>query len=286
MSDNSKEKPVEEKAKEAEKPETAAKTEEEPIEAAPEAEEKKPVEAAPEAKEAEEPRIEGAVNRGDFIIVELTGLAEETGEVFDTTSEETAKEQGIFNEQRTYGPRLVVVGESWVLKGLDSRLRGLKVGEEQKIEIPAAEAFGERDAENVQTIPFRVLRSKGVNPALGAELEIDGRSAVVRSIGAGRVQVDYNPRLAGRKIVYTVKVAELIEDEKAKFRALIKRRFPGVDAEKFGLKKTKKRLHVEVPEEVFFGENVQIAKRALANDVLRFFKDLDEVEFGEVVKRS
>jgi peptidylprolyl isomerase len=279
MSDKEETKPVEDKVEE-EKKETTTSTE---------AKEEKPTEEKAEVKEEKEPeeeRIEGAVNRGDFIVVELTGLAEETGEVFDTTSEETAKEQGTYDEKRTYGPRLVVAGEGWVLKGLDTRLRGLKVGEEQKIEIPAAEAFGERDAENVQTIPFRVLRSKGVNPALGAELEIDGRSAVVRSIGAGRVQVDYNPRLAGRKIVYTVKVAELIEDEKAKFRALIKRRFPGVDAEKFGLKKTKKRLHVEVPEEVFFGENVQIAKRALANDILRFFKNLDEVEFGEVVKRS
>jgi peptidylprolyl isomerase len=279
MSDKEETKPVEDKVEE-EKKETTTSTE---------AKEEKPTEEKAEVKEEKEPeeeRIEGAVNRGDFIVVELTGLAEETGEVFDTTSEETAKEQGTYDEKRTYGPRLVVAGEGWVLKGLDTRLRGLKVGEEQKIEIPAAEAFGERDAENVQTIPFRVLRSKGVNPALGAELEIDGRSAVVRSIGAGRVQVDYNPRLAGRKIVYTVKVAELIEDEKAKFRALIKRRFPGVDAEKFGLKKTKKRLHIEVPEEVFFGENVQIAKRALANDILRFFKNLDEVEFGEVVKRS
>jgi peptidylprolyl isomerase len=279
MSDKEETKPVEEKVEE-EKKETTTSTE---------AKEEKPAEEKAEVKEEKEPeeeRIEGAVNRGDFIVVELTGLAEETGEVFDTTSEEAAKEQGIFNEQRTYGPRLVVVGEGWVLKGLDTRLKGLKAGEEQKIEIPAAEAFGERDADNVQMIPFRVLRSKGVNPALGAELEIDGRSAVVRSIGAGRVQVDYNPRLAGRKIVYTVKVTELIEDEKAKFRALIKRRFPGVDAGKFGLKKTKKRLHVELPEEVFFGENVQIAKRALANDILRFFKDLGDVEFGEVVKRS
>lgn len=279
MSDKEETKPVEDKVEE-EKKETTTSTE---------AKEEKPTEEKAEVKEEKEPeeeRIEGAVNSGDFIVVELTGRAEETGEVFDTTSEETAKEQGTYDEKRTYGPRLVVAGEGWVLKGLDTRLRGLKVGEEQKIEIPAAEAFGERDAENVQTIPFRVLRSKGVNPALGAELEIDGRTAVVRSIGAGRVQVDYNHRLAGRKIVYTVKVAELIENEKAKFRALIKRRFPGVDAEKFGLKKTKKRLHVELPEEVFFGENVQIAKRALANDVLRFFKDLDEVEFGEVVKRS
>jgi peptidylprolyl isomerase len=238
----------------------------------------KPVEEKPE-------RTEG-VNAGDFILAELTGRSEETGDVFDTTSEETARQQGTYDEKRTYGPRLIVVGEGWVLKGLDERLKGLKVGEETKIEIPPAEAFGERDAENVQTIPFRILRSKGVNPTLGAELEIDGRTAVVRSIGAGRVQVDYNHPLAGRKIQYTVKVTELIADEKQKLKALIRRRFPGADADKFTLKKTKKTLQVGVPDELFFAENLQIAKRALANDVLRFFKELEEVEFAEAVKRT
>jgi len=244
----------------------------------------KPKEEKP-VEEKKPERIEG-VNAGDFILAELTGRSEETGDVFDTTSEETAKQQGTYDEKRTYGPRLIVVGEGWVLKGLDDRLKGLKVGEETKIEIPSVEAFGERDAENVQTIPFRVLRSKGVNPTLGAELEIDGRTAVVRSIGAGRVQVDYNHPLAGRRIQYTVKVTELIADEKQKLKALIRRRFPSADAEKFTLKQAKKSLHVGVPDELFFAENLQIAKRALASDVLRFFKDLEDVEFTETVKRS
>ena len=237
-----------------------------------------------EEKPVEEPRIEGVVNKGDFIIVEMTGKAE-TGEVFDTTNEELAKDKGINRENSVYGPRLIVVGESMVIKGLDQRLLGLKPGELTNIEIPAAEAFGERNASLMQLIPYRLLRSKGINPTPGAELEIDGRQAVIRSVGAGRVQVDYNHPLAGRKIIYEVKVNEIVMDEKAKIKALVGRRFVGVDAEKFKTKKTTKKLVVEIPDEIFFGENIQVAKRGLAMDLLKYFPEIDEVEFAEIIKR-
>ncbi len=276
------EKPVEEPKVEAAAPveavaEPAAETPAAPAEA--------PAPAA-EEKPAEEPRIEGAVNKGDFVLMEMTGKAEETGEVFDTTNEEIAREKGIHREGNTYGARLVVVGEGWVLRGLDARLRGVKPNEQTAIEIPPAEAFGERDPSQVQLIPYRILRSKGVNPVPGAELEIDGRQAVIRSVGAGRVQVDYNHALAGRKIIYDVKVTEIISDEKEKVKALISRRFVGVDATKFGQKMGKKKMTITIPDEIFFGENIQIAKRGLAMDVLKFFPELEEVEFQEIVKRS
>ena len=274
IEENTEEKPVEEPKVEAPAAEVKAET---PAEAPVEAKEEKP---------AEEPRIEGAVNKGDFILMEMTGKAEETGEVFDTTNEDVAKEKGIHREGNTYGPRLVVVGEGWVLRGLDARLRGVKPSEQTTIEIPPAEAFGERDPTQVQLIPYRILRSKGVNPVPGAELEIDGRQAIIRSVGAGRVQVDYNHALAGRKIIYDVKVTEIIEEDKAKVKALIGRRFVGIDAEKFGQKMGKKKMTVTVPDEIFFGENIQIAKRGLAMDVLKFFPELEDVEFLEIVKRS
>ncbi len=121
------EKPAEEPKVEA--PETEVKAEEQPAEAPVEVKEEKP---------AEEPRIEGAVNKGDFILVEMTGRAEETGEVFDTTSEDVAKEKGIHHEDHVYGPRLVVVGEGWVLRGLDARLKGIKPNEQTAIEVPAS----------------------------------------------------------------------------------------------------------------------------------------------------
>ncbi|MCX6643174.1 MAG: peptidylprolyl isomerase, partial [Candidatus Bathyarchaeota archaeon] len=103
--------------------------------------------------------------------------------------------------------------------------------------------------------------------------------------GAGRVQVDYNHPLAGRKVFYEIKVNEIIEDENAKIKALISRRFVGIEAEKFKTKKTAKKLVVDVPDEIFFGENIQVAKRGLAMDLLKYFPEIEEVEFKEVVKR-
>jgi peptidylprolyl isomerase len=279
MSEEEKPEALDEEEEEEVEEEEAAESTEEPQEEATE-------EAPEEEPEEEEVRYENAVNKGDFIMVEMTGRAEETGEIIDTTDEELAREEGVYDEGRTYGPRLVIVGDGYVLRGLDQRLPGTPFDEETEIEIPAAEAFGERDPANVQMIPYRILRSKGVNPVIGAELEIDGRQAIVRSVGAGRVQVDYNHPLAGRKIVYKLKVTENVTDEKKKMEALIGRRFLGIDTGEFKLRKTKKKLRIGVPDQIFFGENIQIAKRGVALDILRYFEELDEVEFYETIKRS
>lgn len=262
--------------------------EEEPekAEAEPEEVEEEGDDTPVEEPEEEEERYENAVNKGDFIKVEMTGEAIETGEVFETTEEEVAQEAGIYDQERNYEPRLVIVGEGFVLQGLDERLPGKPFDDEVEIEIPPEEAFGERNPDDVQMIAYRVLRSKGINPYVGAELEIDGRPAIVRSVGAGRVQVDYNHPLAGRKIRYTVKVVEHITEDEDKIRALIGRRFLGIDTEEFDIKKTKKKMRIGIPDEIFFGENIQIAKRGVALDILKYFEDLETVEFFETIERS
>ena len=249
-------------------------------------EEEAPEEVPEEEPEEEEIHYDNAVNKGDFIMVDMTGSSVETGEVFDTSDEETARAEGQFDEERTYGSRLVIVGDGYVLRGLDAKLPGIAFDEDVEIEIAPLDAFGERNPDDVQTVPYRVLRSKGINPYVGAELEIDGRSAMVRSSGAGRVQVDYNHPLAGRKIVYKLKVVEHITDDKDKMRALLGRRFLGIETTEFKLKKTKKKLRIGIPDQIFFGENIQIAKRGVALDLLRYFEEIEEIEYYESIKRS
>jgi len=173
-----------------------------------------------------------------------------------------------------------------VLRGLDERLPGTPFNEEVEIEIPPEEAFGERNLADVQMIAYRILRSKGVNPYVGAEIEIDGRPAIIRSVGAGRVQVDYNHPLAGRQILYKLDVVEHLTDEKDRMKALIGRRFLGIDTDEFNIRKTKKKIRIGIPDQIFFGENIQIAKRGVALDILRYFEDIDEVEYYETIKRS
>ncbi|MFA9436325.1 MAG: peptidylprolyl isomerase [Candidatus Bathyarchaeota archaeon] len=262
--------------------------EEETVEETVEIEEEAPAEeeAVEEEPEEEEVHYENAVNKGDFIMVDMTGSSVETGEVFDTSSEETAQAEGLYEEGRSYGSRLVIVGDGYVLRGLDEKLPGTAFEEEVEIEIDPQDAFGERNPDDLETVPYRVLRSKGINPYVGAEFEIDGRSAIVRSVGAGRVQVDYNHPLAGRKIVYKLKVVEHITDEKDIMRALLGRRFLGIETKEFKLKKTKKKLRIGIPDQIFFGENIQIAKRGVALDLLRYFEDIEEIEYYETIKRS
>lgn len=267
--------------------EIVSTVEEEPEEEIVSEEEKEiPESVEEEPEEEKEEHFEDAVNKGDFIKVEMTGTSVETGEVFETTDEELAREEGIYDESRTYGPRLVVVGEGFVLRGLDERLPGTPFYEEVEIEIPPEEAFGERNLADVQMIAYRILRSKGINPYVGAEIEIDGRPAIIRSVGAGRVQVDYNHPLAGRQILYKIKVVEHLTDEKDRMKALIGRRFLGIDTDEFNIRKTKKKIRIGIPDQIFFGENIQIAKRGVALDILRYFEDIDEVEYYETIKRS
>jgi len=246
-----------------------------------------PVEESEKAADTEPEETEAkAVGKGDFILVEMTGRAEETGEVFDTTDEETARREGIHSDDRVYGPKMVVVGEGWILKGLDERLEGMRVGETAEVEIPPEEAFGVRDPENIRMVPFRVLRSKGLNPSVGAQIEVDGRTAIVRSMGAGRVQLDYNHPLAGRKILYEVKVTETYETDEEKIRALIGRLFSGIDTALFGVKLLKRKVRITVPDAIFFADNLQVAKRGVALDIQRFFPNVEAVEYVEVVKKK
>ena len=93
------------------------------------------------------------ITKGDFLLMEMTGRAVETGEVFDTTDEETAKNESIYKEDKTYGSELVVVGEGWVLKGLDERLPGVKLNQKVEIEIsPEEERLHSTDAEFIGAI--------------------------------------------------------------------------------------------------------------------------------------
>ena len=267
--------------------EEAEEEQEAPVEEPAEAPEEQPEEEEKtKKKKAAKKKKEPVIEEGDFVLVEMTGRTLESDEVFDTTDEELAKTEDIHEEEKTYGPKLVVVGEGWVLKGLDDRLAGLKLEETAEVEIPAEEAFGERSPENVRTVPFRVLRSKGVNPVIGQQIEVDGRTAVVRSIGAGRVQLDYNHPLAGRRIVYHVKPTVKHESDEDKIKALIGRRFLGIDLDLFKLKKLKTKVKIEIPDEIFFGDNIQIAKRGVALDIQRYYEDVTEVEYTEVIKRA
>ena len=226
------------------------------------------------------------LQNGDFILIDYVGKVKETGEVFDTTIEEIAKKERLYKEGEIYEPKLVVLGEGWILKALEEEILKLDVGKKSTIEIPPEKAFGPRDPNKVKLVPLRRLVAKGITPQVGMRIEYEGKMATVRTVGAGRVQLDFNPPLAGKTLLYEVTIQKKLETKTEKINALIHRRIPVVEIEKFKLKITKTYVTIEMPEDAFYIEGIQLAKRGIAMDIQKFFPEVTTVKFIETFKRE
>jgi peptidylprolyl isomerase len=221
------------------------------------------------------------IKDGSFILMEYMATVKETNEVFAATKEEGAKKAGIYREGGDYEPQLLVVGSGWFPKGLEEGLMGHDKGENFTVELTPDKAYGSRDPSKIRSYPIRKFRSEETRLQPGARVEMDGKLGVVRSIGAGRVQVDFNPPLAGKTLVYAVEIKDVVEETTSKIMALTHRRIPSVPVEKFNLKVSDGTATIEIPNEAFLTEGLQIIKRAIFNDVTGFLHEVSAVVFIE-----
>ncbi len=223
------------------------------------------------------------LEQGSLIYTNYTARVKDTGEAIETTIEEEAKKRGMVDTDRKYSPRLVAVGEGWILAGLDDEIKKMNAGEKKEIELSPANAFGERDPTKVRMIPVRKFGEKASELTVGDTVEVDNRLGTIRFIGSGRAQVDFNHRLAGKTLVYDLEVVKKLETDDEKIRALIERRFVS-EGEKVNFDLKEGALVVEIPEELFLVEGLQIIKRGISNDVFRFVETVQDVTFKETFR--
>lgn len=221
------------------------------------------------------------LEKGSLILVDYTARVKDTNEVFETTLEEEAKKVAqLYDPTRKYEPRLVSVGESWVLKGLDEALANANVGDKLNVEITPDKGFGERDPNKVRMIPQRKLGDKADEVGVGDVIEVDDRTGIVRYVGSGRIQVDFNHRFAGKTLLYDVNVTKKLETDNEKITALLKRR-TGLEESKVKINLAAPNLEIELPEEAYLAEGLQIIKRAVANDIFKFVPSVKNIRFVE-----
>ncbi|HKT21310.1 MAG TPA: peptidylprolyl isomerase, partial [Nitrososphaerales archaeon] len=168
-----------------------------------------------------------ALDKGTLIFANYSARVRDTGEGIESTVESEAKKLKIFEESRKYEPRLVAVGEGWLISGLDSEVAKLSVGDKKEIELSPDKAFGNRDPTQLRMVPLRKFGEREHELSVGDSVEVDNRMGTVRFIGSGRAQVDFNHRLAGKSIVYDFEVIKKVESDEDKVRALVDRRLAG-----------------------------------------------------------
>jgi peptidylprolyl isomerase len=228
--------------------------------------------------------IKMTFQKGDFVLINYTGKVKETSEVFDTTYEEVSKNERLHKEGNLYEPKLVVLGEGWVLKALDDALLDMESGKESVVEISADKAFGQRDPEKIKRVPLRQLLAQEINPIIGARVEYQGKMAVIRAVGAGRVLLDFNPPLAGRTLIYEVIIQKKLDSSEEKILSIIHRRVTVVEQEKFKVAIKNGNLAIDMPEDTFYVEGIQIAKRGIAMDIQKYLPNLVQTQFVETFK--
>lgn len=138
------------------------------------------------------------VQKGSKVKVHYTGTLSD-GTVFDSSREREA--MGF------------TVGEGRLLKGFEQGVVGMAVGNVRTVEIPAAEAYGERNEDIVR----RLERSKfppAINPEPGACLNLrqpDGGvlDVVVTEVNDEMVTLDANHPLAGQDLTFEIEVIEI-----------------------------------------------------------------------------
>jgi peptidylprolyl isomerase/FKBP-type peptidyl-prolyl cis-trans isomerase SlyD len=231
------------------------------------------------------------IKNGDFIRLDLTSKIKETGEVFETTYEEVAKESGIYNDKKDYIPLPIVVGGNHLLHPLNEALIGMDEGESKHIEILPDDVFGKRNPILIQMIPLKDFRKEKINPIPGASIRVGDKEGKILTVSSGRVKVDFNHQLAGKVLEYDLTVRKIIKDEKDKIKGMIQLHYnhPTYDIDKTKIEIDGKIAIIELDEITKYdNENTQfsvtVSKFRTAQDIWNNL-DIDEVKFVDVFKK-
>ena len=141
------------------------------------------------------------VSKGSKIKVEYVGTLED-GTVFDSSEKHNS-------------PLEFIVGEGQLIKGFDDAVVGMKVGEEKEVKLLPEDAYGPHNPEFVRDMPKDMFpKDQEIKPGMIFMVDLqDGRQLPVRvtKVSDGHVTIDLNPPLAGKTLIFKIKVVDIAE---------------------------------------------------------------------------
>jgi len=221
------------------------------------------------------------MQKGDFVYISYVGRIKESGEIFDTTSEEIARKEGVYNPEIKYGDIPIIIGAGFVIPGLEEELEKMNVGEKKVVEIEPKKAFGERRDDLIRLIPEIEFKKQNIDVKVGDFVNVNGITGRVLSVNAGRVRVDFNHPLAGKALVYEVEIKKLVTETKEKIYAILKY-FSNLDESIANVKIENGEAEIEI-------KGLQIANRVKENiikTIFQWIREINKIKFSEVYEKN
>ena len=137
----------------------------------------------------------------DGVVVSIEYTLHVDGELLDTSEGQ--------------GPLQFLAGHGNIIPGLESEMRGMRIGESKDVVVQPAEGYGEFDDEAFMNVP-RDQFPKDMELVEGLELTVrddegNARYARVDNIEGDTVTLNFNHPLAGDELHFHVKVVALRE---------------------------------------------------------------------------
>jgi len=184
------------------------------------------------------------IKQKDFIEIEFTGRIKD-GDIFDSNIKEDLQKANLNIKPK---PFIFSVGEKMFLESIDDFLIGKEIRKNYEIELQPEKAFGKRNANLVKVIPIKIFQQQQTPPQPGMAFNFDGQIGKIISVSGGRVITDFNNPLAGKTVVYKIKIKRKVIDINEKTKALIefftKKEFP------FEIKQKEKKLIIYADKEL------------------------------------
>jgi peptidylprolyl isomerase len=138
------------------------------------------------------------VKKGDKVKVHYTGR------LLDGTQ---------FDSSAGRAPLEFVVGEGQMIKGFDTGVEGMAIGEKKTLQISPNDAYGERDEERIIEFPLsNVPEDMKLSPGMQLTLRDQHGNPVpvtVAELKEDLVVLDANHFLAGKDLVFDIEVVEI-----------------------------------------------------------------------------
>ena len=119
----------------------------------------------------------------------------------------------IVDSSKKSGALHYIHGGGTLIKGLESKLDGMKIGEERNIIVPARQAYGDFNKEAVKAVPRDVLPDD-FKFEVGQVVQLNSKSGEkipvrVVKIEDNQIIFDFNHPLAGQDLQYRVKIVDI-----------------------------------------------------------------------------
>jgi len=222
------------------------------------------------------------MEEGDLIYVDydiwvMPDNEDEEPTLFDTTDEEKAKEEEIFDEESEYGARPLKIGGENIAEGFSEALTNADIGEKDSVEVPPEKGIGNRDPEKIELYSRREMERRDIDPVEGKQVEIDNRRGRIIQATAGRIRIDFNHPLAGKTLKYDYEIVEKPEEVEDKAEAILEMDYQKAD---FEIEETDDGIDIILPEQCKYDQNWFVAKYRIVGD-LRDHLDVKEIRFIE-----